>query len=41
MVRVGTALAVFSTVGTAKEPAAVPDPVVVLAQTRKLRAAQG
>lgn len=41
MVRVGTALAVFSTVGTAKEPAAVPDSAVVLAQTRKLRAAQG
>ncbi|MGF1427438.1 hypothetical protein [Kitasatospora sp. LaBMicrA B282] len=41
VVRVGTALAVFSTVGSAKEPAAVPDPVVVQAQTRKLRAAQG
>ncbi|GAA1272855.1 hypothetical protein GCM10009665_70970 [Kitasatospora nipponensis] len=41
VVRVGTVLAVFSTVGTAKEPAAVPDPVVVRAQTRKLRAAQG
>ncbi|MCX4748591.1 hypothetical protein OG455_24250 [Kitasatospora sp. NBC_01287] len=41
VVRVGTALAVFSTVGTAKEAAAVPDPAVVLAQTRKLRAAQG
>ncbi|MDH6120628.1 hypothetical protein ABH930_003903 [Kitasatospora sp. GAS204A] len=41
VVRVGTALAVFSTVGTAKEPAAVPDSAVVLAQTRKLRAAQG
>lgn len=40
VVRVGTALAVFSTVGTAKEPAAAPDPAVVLAQTRKLRAAQ-
>ncbi len=40
VVRVGTALAVFSTVGTAKEPAAAPDPVVVLAQVRKVRAAQ-
>ncbi len=41
VVRVGTALAVFSTVGSGKEPAAAPDPAVVLAQTRKLRAAQG
>ncbi|MDH6135973.1 hypothetical protein P3T37_005392 [Kitasatospora sp. MAA4] len=40
VVRVGTALAVFSTVGTGKEPAAAPDPAVVQAQTRKLRAAQ-
>lgn len=40
VVRVGTVLAVFSTVGTGKEPAAAPDPAVVQAQTRKLRAAQ-
>ncbi|GAB2693521.1 hypothetical protein [Kitasatospora kifunensis] len=40
VVRVGTALAVFSTVGTTKEPAAAPDPAVLSAQTRKLRAAQ-
>ncbi|GAA1954853.1 hypothetical protein [Kitasatospora viridis] len=39
--RVGTVLAVFSTVGTAKEPAGAPDPAAVRAQTRRLRAAQG
>ncbi|MEV4611871.1 hypothetical protein AB0K43_04610 [Kitasatospora sp. NPDC049258] len=40
LARVGTALAVFSTVGTDKEPAAEPDPEVVRAQLAKLRAAQ-
>ncbi|MFE9422212.1 hypothetical protein ACFYNO_04515 [Kitasatospora sp. NPDC006697] len=39
--RVGTVLAVLSTVGTAKEPAAGPDPAVLTAQARRLRAAQG
>ncbi|WP_371497468.1 hypothetical protein OG871_15990 [Kitasatospora sp. NBC_00374] len=40
LARVGTALAVFSTVGTGREPAAEPDPEVVRAQLAKLRAAQ-
>ncbi|MEU9127359.1 hypothetical protein AB0D08_04430 [Kitasatospora sp. NPDC048540] len=40
LARVGTALAVFSTVGAGREPAAEPDPAVVRAQLAKLRSAQ-
>ncbi|MEV6208314.1 hypothetical protein [Kitasatospora sp. NPDC051914] len=38
--RVGTALAFFSTLGTAAEPAPVPDERIVRAQAARLRAAQ-
>ncbi|MER5637053.1 hypothetical protein ABT095_08860 [Kitasatospora sp. NPDC002227] len=40
LARAGTALAVFSTVGTAKEPAPAPDPHVVQTQVAKLQKAQ-